>query len=218
MIALGTLMASVLLIPFVEFVMHSDRARGLSYSEFAGRSFPLYELFGILLPNPFGASSIEWLHPNWERLQRCLVPYLGVIPLVMVFYSGMLKRPKFLFPVLLLLLWAIGGKWEWFEVFYKYVPGVRFMRIPERTLLPACLLLTIYAGFGFERFLDDLASRSLRTRVLIIPIGCIIILLICGGFLMLWNTRIPAFLITALRSLSYSLIMEYTIPSNAQTV
>jgi len=218
MIVLGTLMGSILLIPFVEFVMHSDRARGLSYSEFAGRSFPLYELFGILVPNPFGASSVEWLHPNWERLQRCLTPYIGVIPLVMVFYSGKLKRLKYLFPVLLLLLWAIGGNWGWFELFYEYVPGVRFMRIPERTLLLACLLLTIYSAFGFERFTGDLGSRKLRIRALIIPIGCLIILLVCSGFLLLWSTKLPAFLINTLRSSSYSLIIEHTTPSIAQTV
>jgi len=58
MLLLGTLMASIALIPFIEFVLQSDRSGGLSYSQFAARSLPLYELFGFLAPDPFGAKPV----------------------------------------------------------------------------------------------------------------------------------------------------------------
>lgn len=218
MVVLGTLMAGVVLIPFLEFVMHSDRAEGLSYSQFAARSLPLYGLLGIVLPNPFGASSIEALYPNWERLQRCLIPYLGVIPLIMAFYSGKLKRVKYLVPLLLLLLWAVGGNWGWFELFYKYVPGLKFMRIPERTLPLACLLLTVYSAFGFEKFMDALESKRIRGAAFAVPACILIVLSVCGAALLLMNPRVSVALIKALQTLGYSSIIEHTVPAIAQTV
>jgi hypothetical protein len=218
MLVLGTLMASVVLVPFAEYVMYSDRAKGLSYSQFAARSLPLYELAGLFLPNPFGANSIEWLYPNWARLQRCLTPYLGVIPFAMLFYSGALKKPKYLISIIVLLLWAVGPTWGWFELFYQYVPGLRFMRIPERTVPLACLFLTICSAFGFERFLNLLDSNRMRATFFAVSMGGVILLLLCVGFLLLANPEYSVALARLTRSPGYASILEHTLPSIAATI
>jgi len=140
-----------------------------------------------------------------------------VIPLVLAGYSGKLTRPKYLAPVLFFLLWAVGGNWKWFEWFYAYVPGVKFMRIPERTLLLVCLILTIYSAFGFERFLDMLRSKRLRLPAFTASVGFLIFLSLGSIVFLLWKEEFALITSETMRIRLHATFLKTTVPNIAQT-
>jgi hypothetical protein len=128
------------LLPLVELSTYSNRALSLEEAnEYALTPLQL----GVALFLPQG-------HAGHEA-----VAYLGLVPLVLASWGLRRndRRTWFLTLVLLMaLLYALGSATPFFELAYRFVPGMGYVRTPARALIVAALALAILAALGAQRF------------------------------------------------------------------
>ncbi len=155
-VALGTLVASVQLVPTYAYSQQSARAGGVDPAFFTTFSYnPLY-LALLLAPflrgNPYPNTSVE------------VIAYVGIIPLVLAAAAVALRRTRetWFWVALALgaLLLALGG----FTPIYpalRALPFFNLFRVPARFLFPFGFALALLAGFGF----DALRERTYVARI-----------------------------------------------------
>jgi hypothetical protein len=176
-LALGLLLAiglaSVQLLPTVEYLAQSQRAASADYDFVVTYSFWPWRLVTLLAPDMFGSpvDGDYWGYANyWED-----AVYIGLLPFILaigaVFSSLRLKnrRPKpgvhpflpamkvrftwFLLAIFLLaLLLALGKNTPIFPWLYYYVPTFNMFQAPTRFMVWGVFALSILAGIGAQRW------------------------------------------------------------------
>lgn len=171
---LGTLIASVQLLPTFEFAQQSARAGGVDQEFFTTFSYhPLYlALLGapFLRGNPFPNTSVE------------VIAYLGILPLVLAIAAALLRREwKIWFWALLALgalLLAFGGNTPLYPAL-RALPLFNLFRVPARFLLPFAFALAILAGFGFDALrAKTFESKIFRSALIAVTVTCALSVLI----------------------------------------
>jgi hypothetical protein len=136
---LAALLGAAQLLPLAELAGYSNRALLLAQaSEFA--LTPLTLLIGLFLPTSKGGHE--------------MVIYLGLVPLLLapLGLSRADRRSWFLGGVVVLAaLFALGQATPLFELAYRWLPGLRWVRTPARVFLPASLAVAVLAGMGVQR-------------------------------------------------------------------
>jgi hypothetical protein len=133
------LLASVLLVPMVEFVARSNRT-ALTVAEAGAYSLPVYYLLGVIIPNLRGFH--EWM------------TYLGVLPLLLSFLA---LRRRFAFwwaALALAVLFALGVNFSLYPLLYRLVPGLSLLRVPARAWFVVAFGVSGLAAHGLQRLLD----------------------------------------------------------------
>ena len=131
------------LLPLVELSTYSNRALSLEEAgEYA--LTPLQLGVALFLPQS---------HAGHEA-----VAYLGLVPLVLAGWGLRRndRRTWFLtLVVLIALLYALGRATPLFELVYRFVPGMGYVRTPARALIVAALALAILAAMGAQRLIQE---------------------------------------------------------------
>lgn len=98
----------------------------------------------------------------WETLLS-----FGWIPLVLAFWAARYSTERA--PVrgwtalaIAAILFAAGRKLGLFIILYECVPGLRYFRVPARSLFLASLAVASLAGFGVQAWIDRSASEESR--------------------------------------------------------
>lgn len=127
------------LLPLVELSAYSNRALSLQEAgEYA--LTPLQLGVALFLPRS---------HAGHEA-----VAYLGLVPLVLAGWGLCRDDRRTWFPagvVLIALLYALGSATPFFELVYRFAPGMGYVRTPARALMVAALALAILAAIGAQR-------------------------------------------------------------------
>ncbi|MCL4459697.1 MAG: oligosaccharide flippase family protein [Chloroflexi bacterium] len=191
MVALGSALASIQLIPFYEAIKQNVRAGLVTYQDVIGWALPKQQLLSFLMPDFFGNPThhsyfdlIQWrtqLAPNNFLGQPTEPPhtifwgiknyveagsYVGILPLALAAVALLSRRRKYtvifsLYAALALLL-AFGS--PLYSIFFYGIPGFSQLHSPFRWIFPYTISLSILAGLGA----DYLAQRmgSPRGRLL----------------------------------------------------
>lgn len=148
------LLSAIQFLPTLEYFQFSNRIGGLDYQFVSSASFPPYYITILLIPDFFGSylnNSYWGIFGLWN-----LAIYIGILPLILVFF-GILNRNKytlfFLFLALFSLIFAMGKYTPLFYLFYEFVPGFDLFRAPVRMLLFFNFALAVLVGYGTNFFL-----------------------------------------------------------------
>ena len=168
-VLLGFLLASIHILPLLEFKENSVRQHGLPFSRATENSLAPKFLLTFIYPFIFGTpanstyplsnANGEW-NIFWEK-----IGYLGLIPLLFAFIAIFSKnenqlRYKKAFIILLVVstLLALGKYSPLFFLFF--FPPFNFFRNPARFILLMVFSLSFLAGFGLESFLKKITQKK----------------------------------------------------------
>ncbi len=164
-LAAGALLASIQLLPTAEYLLQSQRASQVSYTEAMVYSFWPWRLITLFAPDFFGnpGNGDFWGYASyWED-----AAYIGLAPLLLALttFTGLFKRPHsdreevrkkaligfwVLIPVAVLL--AMGQNTPIFPFLYRSVPTFSMFQAPARYMLWVVLGLAFLAAQGVERW------------------------------------------------------------------
>lgn len=158
-------LSAVQLLPFKELVSLSMRAPGFYYFEATTWSMHPADLITFFVPDLYGytlQSEKYWVNQNWLKSI-----YLGSMPFLLSLFFFLKRERKsrtFILLILLSLVLAFGGHTLFYPFLYKYVPFFNQLRYPAKFIFLAIFLISLAAGFGYDRFREEQAPQ--RTRQL----------------------------------------------------
>lgn len=207
-VALGTGLAAVQLLPTAELARHSPRA-SLSFRDFVSYSLPLRQLPMLLFPYLFGgAPGTLYGRPyfgawgsedgGWGAGE--LSAYAGLLP-PMLAAVGFLKSKRrdlawlWLAVAAVALLLALGDKTPLAQLTFR-LPVVNKFRVPARHFMELSLAVATLAALGVRAVQSGDAGRRLITRVVIISAG---LMLACVSVVMLSTAAINEWAAEGLR-------------------
>lgn len=178
---LGLLVGAVQIVPFVELVLQSHRAGGLSFAQAARWSFHPAELVQLLLPYCFGTivPGTRWFGQLWLDTL-----YIGIIPLgCAILYLCSARQSLRLFLCAVLgtgLLLGLGKYSPVYVLLYHTVPGIGMIQYPVKFLFFVHFSLSVMAGFGCDivwHVSQNTSTVRRLCRVLGVGIICLMVLL-----------------------------------------
>ena len=157
---MGLTLASIQLIPFIEFVYHSTRMEGFSFERIAKWSLHPLELIQLLVPYFYGTTVplCRWFGQWWLD-----TIYLGIIPLLLVIFNLWYPRNKlniFLLIIIFFSLFMAFGEHN--PIFYwcQYIPIINMIQFPVKIFFLASFSLALMAGMGCSSLFEKLAKRE----------------------------------------------------------
>lgn len=178
-------LVAVQLLPFAELSGLSDRLSQTDFQIVSLRSFPPREMINFVLPYFFGnpgqlGSYTETLlgemNQNW-----LITPYLGIIPLIMIFFAFTKKRSGFfLAAALVALLLAFGRYTPAYFLLYRILPGIALIRYPVKFLFLTTFCLSLLAAFGFDELLKGIKTSGRALIALAVALALCVKLSIAG--------------------------------------
>lgn len=158
---MGLLLASVALLPLLEFSRLAHRAGSASwqsYNAYISLSLPIERLIGLFLPNFFGNPAKGNYWGGGEYIEFAI--YLGILPLFTAPFALAGER-KHALPLILIallsLLMMIGTPLN--IPFYFLIPGWHQTGSPARLISSFTLCLSALAGIGVDALLNISPSR-----------------------------------------------------------
>lgn len=152
------LFAAVQILPFLEFLPHSNRLQSRSWMEATQWSLQPAALLNFCLPHHFINAGREkgWGFGFWESEMPYIASlYLGVVALLCVgrkIRDG--RSARVLWSVVgISLLLALGRNSWFFRAAFTALPPLRGFRFPEKFLVLTHLALSILAALGFEEMI-----------------------------------------------------------------
>ena len=158
------LVASVQLVPALDFQRDSGRAAPLAYAA-AGewRMTPLRPL-ELLVPSAFGRFTADaiyfWASSHSSRAPWLFSWYAGMLAAVLAI-AGFVYRIRGWRPVAIIC--AVSYAFAVYPLHYWL--GLRSIRYPEKFFIPATFFLIVLAAIAADRFLDDARFRITTFRV-----------------------------------------------------
>lgn len=143
-------------------------------------------LFTLFTPHLFGSAgpmadfwgppSFAWPDTGLFLAQNMGVLYFGWVGLLLIptGFSAIAQRPfgKFVWiSTLLILLYALGWYTPFFEICYRFLPGVDLFRRPADATFLLAFLFALVSGLACDAFLRDPRPRNLRLAVLLGLVG-----------------------------------------------
>jgi len=153
------LVSAIQLLPSFELSRASENSNLLGLVN--SYSLPLKNLVTFIMPGYFGniinKTFIFNSHPSYFFEKYCL--YIGILPFVFAL-TGLflsLKTRKYFYPLLFAcgLAFAIGFQNPVFALFYKYMPGFDFLRVPARFIYLSIFSLTVLCAYFMNRMLRE---------------------------------------------------------------
>ena len=195
LIALGLVAAQFL--PFVELAGLSSRVVSTAYEVVTIRSFPPREILTFIFPYFYGAQ-VHFANYTEELLGRVsqdwlISPYLGILPLFLIFLS---LRKKSAFPwffavtALVSLLLSFGKYTPLYRLVY-FIPGISMIRYPVKYLFLTTFCLAVLASAGLQELMKVLEEKKEGLRkILKVTSGFFAVLLSIFIFLFVLCSRV----------------------------
>ncbi len=167
------LVASVQLVPFIEFAIHTTRiGKGFAYASFGG--LPLGALIRFIVPSIVGnlQQGTDW----WQG--GSVNGYIGLVPLLLTIVAFVdRKKEDYFFIIIgcLTFLAAFGSTLPIFPLIYYIIPGISLFRVPSHFLLISTFCFSILAGRGFESFLSLPQSKKRSLGHVLFICSCLVI-------------------------------------------
>ena len=175
-------LGAVQIFPFLEMVRLSIRNIGFSFYEATRWSLNWKELIYIFLPDFFWrGAKFYYEDQNWLKSI-----YLGIIPLVLVFFYFTGKdRRRIWFGLLLLipLLMALGRNTPLYKILFAYIPGLNKIHYPVKFYFLTNLFLCILTGLGWDALSQRFRDQPHKKMIFLKKIS-LILALICVFFLL----------------------------------
>lgn len=186
------LLSAIQLLPTLELVKLSTHSGGLSFENSTAFPYPPKHLLTFLKPYLFGSPGLG-TYPGfsedwgifWEN-----TAYLGLLPLVLAFFSlfYLKKRRVLLFVILLLVsLLFITGKYSPLYLIFTF-PPFNFFRVPSRYLILTIISLTYLSAITLENIFIYFRSRK---KVLFVYILYFLFLMIIVTDEFIFSFRYP---------------------------
>lgn len=184
-------LSAVQLLPFLETLYLSFRAAGADYAFISLKAFPPRELLNFALPFFFGNLVREGTAMAillGDQFQAWLLsPYTGVFPLLfaLIAFRRGGRRVLFFWGMIALSLFLAFGRYTpVYGFFYRFLPGISFIRYPVKYIFLAVFSLSILCGFGFEQVQEWIKNNSKALKVMAYIISA---LFVAAGLLYLWG-------------------------------
>jgi len=168
LILLASILLSVVqLLPVLELIFQSARAP-YSISSFLNLLIPSFHAVTMFVPDFFGnpATRNYWLSGTY--IER--VTYIGVIPLIFVFYSFFKKQNStfwfFVISAIVVLLLTFDTFIA--KILYSFQIPLISTAVPTRIMFVYCFSTSIIAGFGLEAFLKDQNKKIFLKTIFIL--------------------------------------------------
>jgi len=153
-------LAAVQVLPTMEFTRLSTRAGSVSYAFATYDSLHPKQLLAFLLPDIFGnvLDKSYWLSKNsWHFWETC--GYVGLLPLFLIFIKVRSQpiRSLWIFFIIIILVsvfLALGKYNPIYPIVYR-LPGFNSFRIPAQIIFLYVFGISVVAGMGTDRILDD---------------------------------------------------------------
>jgi len=193
--ALGLGLAAVQLVPSIELLQHSARARGLTYTVASRWSMHPMDFLNVIIPNLFGnyysiGYATSWGEPFHHGSEGVLVSFfLGSTALLLASLSFAHARRKLVIVLasvsVVSILLALGRYNPLYEWLYDHVALIRFGRYPSKYFLLTTLMLSIMVSLGLDVILRCQQDDSRRRRHLLATGagGLVLSALVIGLFL-----------------------------------
>ena len=190
-------LSAVQLFPFIELFYYSIRGDGIPYQEATIWSFAPKDILLFFLPDAYGYfldMKKYWVTQCWLKTL-----YTGGLPFILslIFFlpshrspspsdkGGVVRgfekgRALYLLLILLSLFLSLGHYNPLYPFVFKHVPFFNGIRYPVKFLYIFILVISITAGFGFQRLTEWPARREKKS-----PKNLLIILSLTSGLLLL---------------------------------
>ncbi len=157
MVAIGTLIGLITLIPALVYLFLSVRAGGLSYTQAAGVPLGFGDLIHYFLPY-FQIPYFQWASETQI--------YLGVLPLFFLLLGLSFKTSlqKF-FSAVFLFCFILAIQYSPLFWLWQKIPGLNYLRSPSRWLFVGFFAAAILAAFGLNNFFS--ADKEFRVKLLL---------------------------------------------------
>ncbi|MFH1074225.1 MAG: YfhO family protein [Candidatus Firestonebacteria bacterium] len=185
-LAAALLFSSFQLLPFLEFLVNSDRnnqPEAITRILNSLWSFPPDGIFAFIIPSFFKEGSFSELFFGEKNQIWLKSAFIGLIPVVLALTSGIYvlkekeeRRRYLLFYIFLGLisLFLAAGRFNiFYEQLYSFLPGFKQIRFPIKFLFPVFLSIAFLAGFTLERIFETkkLQKKRLFRVVLLLSAG-----------------------------------------------
>jgi len=187
-LVLGFALASIQLMPFLEYIKFSPRgAEGSTSTGYAygtGWSMPPEEVFGTLWPAFMGNLGNYWGRNPFKTHSD----YIGVVTLILASFGFRLEGRRklawfFVFLAVYGLLYAFGGYTPFYRIPYTILPGISKTRVPSMIFFLVSFSMAALAAMGVQALRDmDDAARRKRITVGAAALGALTLLAVLGGF------------------------------------
>lgn len=182
---IGFALASIQVIPTMEFAMLSTRAGGVSYGFATYDSLHPKELLSFLVPYIFGSpvDGTYWRSEEvWHFWETC--GYVGILPFFLAFLGSRKDRPGrvrffFLGLILLSLFLALGKYNPLYPLVYR-LPGFNSFRIPAQIIFLYVFGIAVLSGLGLDRALGGGWKLEKSRTCLLVLLGALLLVLIVG--------------------------------------
>lgn len=180
-VSAGFAIAAIQILPTLEFVRLSTRARGVSCWFATIDSLHPKMFLSFLIPDIFGntVDQTYWLSPrDWYFWETC--GYVGVFPLCLIFASTSSARDlrniqRFFAGLILLALFLSLGKYNpLYPLFYR-LPGFHSLRVPAQILFLYVFGVAVLSGISLQNAEESLTFKKGLREFLIIA-GIILLL------------------------------------------
>lgn len=169
------------LLPTGELILLSVRP-GYPFQDFIKLLIPKIHLLTILVPDFFGNPATRNYYLSGTYIER--VSYIGIAPLLFVFYSLLKVRDRnysfFLVSAIIIFLLAFDTHFA--RVIYSLNLPFISTAVPTRIMFIFCFSLSIIAAFGFDRFIAS-KDGNLSVKSSLVPILVFIIIWVASSLL-----------------------------------
>jgi len=183
----GLLLASVQILPFIEFVLNSVRIDGVGFDRATKWSYHPLELIQLIVPY-FGGTTVpetRWFGQYWLDTF-----YIGIFPLIcaILFFVCAKDRIKIVLGILLAvgILLSFGKYNPLYEYLYRFLPGLNMVTYPVKFLFIGSFVLAVAAGKGMGSFWEmcrDKKSVQRFLTVLAVPTLVLAAFVVSGSLL-----------------------------------
>jgi len=164
-VLLGLLLSAIALLPFLEFLRHSDRVAGLSLETSAAWSANPLTLLRYTIPNFWGIADrggVAWGGQYWLKSA-----YQGILPLFLALLAICCFRKRevhfFAGIGIFFIFLALGRLTPLWGLAFRYIPGFSTVRFPVKFLMVPAFAIAILTGYGAE-LLWNLPLQSERKK------------------------------------------------------
>ncbi|MBI5020312.1 MAG: YfhO family protein [Ignavibacteriales bacterium] len=186
MLALGSLLAAIQLIPTYELVFLSQRSGGVTFEYASNYAFDPKNLGMFIYPyinGDIGEGTYTGKSIFWEDFG-----YVGIVTLLFALHAIFRNWKKwhvkfFTIAGLISIILVLGPNSPVYEFVFNYVPGMKFFRFPTRFLLITDLSLVVLASIGIPHFVkyyfikNKSAKANVSQNIIHHPVEVLIILL-----------------------------------------
>jgi len=179
-VVIGIGVASLQLIPFLDYIKYSPRSTGgpdTGWAFATSYAFPPRELFTLLLPQFNGILDHYW----GQNFIKFHTEYMGALPLMLAALGlGDRVRRRLVMGLsvctVVFLLFAFGGYSPLYKLLFGVLPYLSKVRAMGMVFYLAAFPICLLAGIGLERALDG----NVRPRTVLVVVGGVVLFAVLG--------------------------------------